>query len=160
MKSERLCRAFICRSWFRRIRCTASWRTRKPIAIGAAQYTVSRGEISYMYQGAKVRVPTVWISIIVPIPTSIRTPFTSLLMREISSPVGLARKYSRSWPSRWARRRFLRSNSTRRPGMKKSSRETDRVSTIATAKPRMSQTLVKNARPDWSATSRSIASWR
>ena len=113
-----------------------------------------------MYQGAKVRAPTVWISIIVPIPTSIRTPFTSLLMREISSPVGLARKYSRSWPSRWARRRFLRSNSTRRPGMKKSSRARVRVTTIATAKPRISQTRVKNALPDWSAASRSMASWR
>ena len=150
----------MCRIWFRRIRCTATWSTRNPTAMGSAQYRVRAGEIRYMYQGARVRVPAVWMSIIVPIPSSIRTPLMSLLMREMSSPVGLARKYSRSWPRRWARRRFLRSNSTRRPGTRKSIRDTVRVSTIATANPRMSQTLARTSPPDPPAARRSIASWR
>ena len=76
-----------------------------------------------------------------------RTPLMSLLMREMMAPVGLSRKYPRCRRVRWASRRFFSSNSTFRPGTKNNSRETVRVTMIASANNPINQMRLRKARP-------------
>ncbi len=88
-----------------------------------------------------------------PKPISIRTPLMSLLMREMMAPVGFVRKKLRCSPVRCVSKRFFRSYSTRRPGMKKNNREPVRVNMIPTAKARIQAMRLRNCRPEGSGLS-------